>query len=558
MSFVLEQSKHGRDTILYKNHKFREAYSLKNGDVVWRCLGKVCKATVKTDKEKAAIYFSSDTHTGAHPVTMRAMTPSPQVRSQGRSITTPTVEETPPVAATTSTPAPASVQKTISSPVSTKPKPSPDLLSENTVLKDEVARLRTELQVVLNHSIESDQRLLEFTDNVFLPPRSLLSNAVCNPSPTASRKDEDLERALAKVKALEEEVKILRLPCEQCSILKEESRNMINSIRCLEEENKLLKNTIDAKHKNSTINLSSPPLELRNSYAVLRDEFVQDENEAHFTPVTKKRNIPHKKKTLIKHLRQKNIMQNGKSDFGKGKTTAFKSVTIIGDSHVRGLAALVKNQLKGQTAVSGICKPGARMQDIKPTSSPPSDHCYVVMAGANDVGVGSESTIIAHLKELLYDCVKNSSVILVPIPTRYDLRPNSHVHDTVTLVNGCMAELSSRHQGVELLDTSTIRRHHHTTHGLHLNKSGKHLLANLVLKRLSSMRLPAHPSNTVARRVVPKPANTTSVPVPRILPHDTYAEAVIQSSRRSSANVENYNSSSKFFLESPLQATVLN
>lgn len=75
MSFTLEVSKTGKDAIVFNNFKYRECYSLKNSDIVWRCLGKNCKASVKTNKEKTVIFEANDVHSGNHPVTLRTLTP---------------------------------------------------------------------------------------------------------------------------------------------------------------------------------------------------------------------------------------------------------------------------------------------------------------------------------------------------------------------------------------------------------------------------------------------------------------------------------------------------
>lgn len=76
MSFTLEVVKNGKDRILFNNSKYRESYSLKSGDLVWRCLGKTCKAWIKTNKEKTSIYEANEAHIGLHPATMRPSTPS--------------------------------------------------------------------------------------------------------------------------------------------------------------------------------------------------------------------------------------------------------------------------------------------------------------------------------------------------------------------------------------------------------------------------------------------------------------------------------------------------
>lgn len=52
MSFALEVNKKGKYVILYNDYKYRECYSVKNSDLVRRCLGKICKGSIRTNKEK--------------------------------------------------------------------------------------------------------------------------------------------------------------------------------------------------------------------------------------------------------------------------------------------------------------------------------------------------------------------------------------------------------------------------------------------------------------------------------------------------------------------------
>lgn len=552
MSFELVSVRKGKDIILFNDYKYREGYSLKCGDVVWRCLGKVCKATVKTNKEKTVIHFSSDAHTGAHPVTLRALTPTPTRRNGPTSISTPsmtvipTAEATPVVAATPETMVTPVPPEDISLTSSFE-----NMLRENSALREEVEKLRSEKLVVLNHSIESDQRLLEFTDKIFLPSQSL--------TPDQQSTAKELERALAKIQKLEEEVKELNQPCERCVIYKEESANMINSLRCLEEENKALKASISDDPSHSMLNRPSLPLplKLRNSYDVLREVNIGEAEGDNFVTVTRKRNDnrqgrPHNNSSRRKHqikeeLKKKSVME-------KPEVIQFKSVSVVGDSHVRGLSALMKKTRLGRGVdITGVCKPGARLLNIEPTSSPPIDHCYVVMAGTNDVNTASEGAILANLRRVLQTFKKSSRVLLVPIPTRYDLCRSSQIHMTVNVVNGYMAELCSRHREVELLDTSSIRRHHHTFHGLHLNGSGKRHLSRLVAEKLAHMSPPARRTNPVVRRAGILAADTTSPAPPRILPYDSYAEAVTQSAQPTVRPKDNLLLYNNVFLGNSLQ-----
>lgn len=239
MSFILEVNKNGKDTILFNDHKYRESYQVKNGDLVWRCLGRVCKASVRTNKEKTVIYHSNEIHSGQHPVTMRALTPTSS--RPRRDPVTPT----PPRSAASSTPANNTTQNTLNHISS----PHLDLHSENISLKEQLAELRNEMRVILDHSIESDQRLLQYTDKVFLPPLSTTfstSGSVTGSfTHISTQTDESDELNKAHIKIQELENKLSR-PCQSCVTFKEELSNLRERLRRMEAnniENRCIQNT---------------------------------------------------------------------------------------------------------------------------------------------------------------------------------------------------------------------------------------------------------------------------------------------------------------------------
>lgn len=285
MSFVLEVSKTGKDTVLYNNYKYRESYPVKNGDIVWRCLGRKCKALIRTNSEKNAIYSANETHSGPHPVTLRSMSPLAQ-SSQNHRMTTPESAVISPIVSLTVN-TPDLDEATDMTPKLRGNSSTSDLLDENNALKEELLNLRKNRQIILDHSIESDKRLLRYTENLFLPPPSITSlveeigvpassngapqvvdmyrrpysdcAVQCDILPNASKdhlsKNETHECILAQNLSLQKNVEELKskvLTLEErnsslqnrCDILYEETRNMIDSIRSLEVDIKIKNNQI--------------------------------------------------------------------------------------------------------------------------------------------------------------------------------------------------------------------------------------------------------------------------------------------------------------------------
>ncbi|KAG8283775.1 hypothetical protein J6590_011146 [Homalodisca vitripennis] len=190
----------------------------------------------------------------------------------------------------------------------------------------------------------------------------------------------------------------------------------------------------------------------------------------------------------------------------------FKDITVIGDSHARGLAAYVQKAISYKTNVTWLCKPGAGLLEVAPTSVPPVGNCYVLLAGTNDVATGSQHIIFKHMETVLENCSKHSKVLTSPLLPRHDLSSRA----PFTTPSPC-----------------DIHRHHFTPHGLHLTDSGKRLLSCQIVKGL--MSIPLRP--TQSRRPVAvtrssedttmPPASNPAIPVhPKTLPHESYADAV--------------------------------
>lgn len=507
MTFVLLSSKVGKDLILFNEHKYRESRALKNGDVVWQCLGKGCKATLKTDKEKSAIYYANEEHTGSHPLTMRTTT-TPKQSKRLRPATPTSVASTPttdnpstsmsctpgtsviidPVTSparngTTSTPASTSVLDSLALHIS--PLEISDLRAENAALRMELADLREKMRVVLNHSIESDQRLLQFTDEVFLHPPSS-SEAV---------------RPLNVVDCATQCEPLTTCSDYRCSATRDLVDSLRTTISVLEAEVQTWRDGASQYHRqcNETANgVKSGEMRLEDDVNNICDDvdFVtvsnrRKRNRGRNSNNNTDNNLHHP--TAIKPL----PYAKSKSTYNKNtpfqKQIPFKNISILGDSHVRNLAGVVQGKVRDDILVTGVCKPGAGLLSVMTTSASFKDHCYVLMAGSNDVDSGREAVIFSQLEKILFSCEETSSVLLVPLPTRYDLPPDSPIHRMVGRVNRYMAELCNRHEAVELLDIRSIGRRHFTRHGMHLGKSGKRLLASLIVQRLSEMVVGAHP-----------------------------------------------------------------
>ncbi|KAG8281274.1 hypothetical protein J6590_062191 [Homalodisca vitripennis] len=494
--FKIEKTWTGKPCIIFNDIKYRHHRVLKSGETSWRCLGRSCGASIKTDVTQTVVTVCNQTHTGEHPVTMRSLlSPLPRAVASPAPRTPPAAPA--PACSTPSAPTtPTAVPSTDSTPdPPALPAPDPSqLLADNQALNQKIHDIQQQMKVILDHSIESDQRLLEFTDQVFVA-----RSAVNVPSSPHQSRDQYCQTSD-------------NYPCERCSIFKEEVQNMLTTIKTLEEEIKVLKteklSLIEKTNCTYTQHTSSIPLS-NNKYEIL--SHLQDKPDD-FTIVTKKKKKNKKKQKPNKKKKNNHFLKTHKTKIENGcekiKKLPFRTVSIVGDSHARHLAGMMRAMVDGDTDVNGICKPGAGLLNTTPDPAPPPGNCFVLVSGNNDVAAGRQNIIFGNLEEVIKTCRMTSKVLITPLFPRYDLPPDSPIQKNIRLANAYISELCVRREGVEMVDISRIGRRFFTAHGQHLRASGKRLLAGLMAEHLASMTSRPHCPRPTA------PSNTGEAPDP--------------------------------------------
>lgn len=584
MDLNIENRKGGKSLITFDCNKYRESYSRKNGETVWKCLGRTCNASVVTNAARDQISVKGS-HQGRHPATMCNLT------------------GTPPSKPTLSTPGGVSERSYLSSslPLTQRPldvaSPPPastpvafeqssatviqhdvveTLQTENQRLSFELKDARTQNKILLDHSIESDMRLLHYTSDVFSakpyhPPSSspnsiptLVSQTTQTDSSDIFSIEEtvlksDLNKALEKIKQLEIEIGLLRKPCPTCQVLREEASNMVTAIRCLEEQLRSAQRLQGSSELQPSCNKDNSTiyphlLPVHNRFKPLDSEEPCRENDE-FTLVRRnkkrrsKTHRPNKSNTAPSNNNIKNIAAPRPSPL----SLPFKEVTILGDSHARHLAAMVRDLITSDTKITGVCKPGAGLLNVTTSSAPrTADHVSVLLAGSNDVNSGNHQVIFEQMEATIR---KFPKVIVSTLPHRYDLAPQHPVNRTIEVVNSYIAELCSRYAGATLLDISCIPRREFTSHGMHLRACGKRHLTRMIavtLLGLTSSANPHAPECSVDDEAISAVRGAVSVD------HASYADALRHSplSRRVPAvqSLECINKS-RFFLENAALAS---
>jgi hypothetical protein len=115
----------------------------------------------------------------------------------------------------------------------------------------------------------------------------------------------------------------------------------------------------------------------------------------------------------------------------------LNKIIILGDSHARGCAQEVQHNLGHDFEVQGIVKPGADSEIIVNTSTKitgklTKKDIVVVWGGTRDVGRNETGKAIHQIKKFVK---KQTNVIVMNVPCRHDLEPNSCVNDEVKVYN---------------------------------------------------------------------------------------------------------------------------
>lgn len=504
MSFILEAAKTGKDTILYNNKKYREKYSIKNGDIVWQCLGRTCKASITTNSEKTAIYSCNEKHSGSHPITMRSLTPTPPRRCADTPQPAPV--GSPITSHSTATPVIDHVQEHTLDVHLTSPAVT-DLHMENLALKKELAELSEKMQVVLDHSIEVDQRLLKYSDDVFMHPKpgsgslqAPLSQPYTNKS-IATQTEVPYSINTVCDSCRQPEGKHIAPSCLECNankVLIKQQTDLVNSLQTtisvLEEDNKFLSNELSELRgrlsdftsfygpgESMLAVQNKVPITTSNSFASLEEPPVINCND-------------YKKPSL--HRKVKTQTHKSFMDISalKQPTKCEARISVFGDSHSRKLLQCLSHKISERSIFVSV-SPGAKLQNVltnahNMTSNFTRADVGVIIAGSNNIGECTAQNrrpaqVVPDLLKRFVGSHLHTRWILVPMFPRYDLPRNDVINNETRRVNKVIAEMA-RKMDVMVVDTDKLKRRHFTSHGLHLNMYGKRVLGEEIAHLLQN------------------------------------------------------------------------
>ena len=255
-----------------------------------------------------------------------------------------------------------------------------------------------------------------------------------------------------------------------------EIESMKNEIRALQLENQELKE----------VNSRTMEHSMKESHGVkLSNQFQMLERHSTTEPLTDSTYQPTPKRSL------------------KRKKNNKPKIQIIGDSHARRIGELVAE--KTVYSVTSTTMPGAPaeviLKDVKAkTASMKEDDVLVILAGANNVQNQKLEEARKSIKATL-DTNKKGKIVIVGIPTRYDLHCRSKENFEINHFNFQVDQLCNTYKNASFIDVRELPRVAFTRHGLHLNLKGKSMLANTIVKNFKNENL----SKTCLNSIVTPP-----------------------------------------------------
>jgi capsular polysaccharide biosynthesis protein len=170
------------------------------------------------------------------------------------------------------------------------------------------------------------------------------------------------------------------------------------------------------------------------------------------------------------------------------KETGENKIILMGDSHMKGYASKLSNRLDRKFEVMGTVMPGARTQNIvqlceQEVNSLTGDD-MILWGGSNDVAKNETMNGLRHLRKFI-SRKKNTNLILITIPHRYDLMDFSCVNEEIKVFNRKMHKIMKLESNVEILDIK-LDRSCYTRHGLHLNRMGKERVEEMLINQIQT------------------------------------------------------------------------
>lgn len=172
------------------------------------------------------------------------------------------------------------------------------------------------------------------------------------------------------------------------------------------------------------------------------------------------------------------------------RTVADKEhkIVVIGDSHTRGWAMRLKNNIHSNFEVTGVVKQGSNtdvlVNSVKSYISDLGENGVIVFCGgANDVSKNNAKQALRNIKNFTMNN-NHTNIILVSIPHRYDLIEKSFVNNETRVVNKKLMKLVKMYTHTTFLELN-LNRECFTRQGFNFNGRGKELVTKQVVSQIN-------------------------------------------------------------------------
>lgn len=184
-------------------------------------------------------------------------------------------------------------------------------------------------------------------------------------------------------------------------------------------------------------------------------------------------------------------IKNNNNNKNKNKNKKTKRVFVLGDSQVRGLGSLLANKSVGSDdlKITTSCRPNANLNQITEdieglTKGFTKDDVVFIMGGSNDIDSRKPSDVNKIIERLVAVSDK-TNVIISQVPFRYDKVDHNLTRKNAMEINRKLTDFSKNSNSFHVIGLHGLRRHHFTTHGLHLNYYGKNFISEEILSRIN-------------------------------------------------------------------------
>lgn len=229
----------------------------------------------------------------------------------------------------------------------------------------------------------------------------------------------------------------------------------------------------------------NPTTGARKAFKSAKPQNVLSENQ--FEVLTEANETPH---TDEKNYSQASDEKIAKPKMTRNNTTAKKKLLLCSDSHGRDMTWHLNARLKSHESV-GFVRPGGRSEQVLDSSNIEKenlkkDDILVLITGTNDVARNEASKAVQCISSTIDKFSKKNKIVLVELPTRYDLADWSCVNKEVRKTNNILKDLSEKNPNVFYVGASLAERNLHTQQGLHFNRRGKEWLAEEICSAIKA------------------------------------------------------------------------